>query len=104
MSASVLEAVRVGFDGDHGPLFDGVNLSVGQKELLVITGTAGSGKSVLAAILAGVITPHYGTVSFEGEPMPAVGVRGERPAYAPQEFGGFEQLVSSRKSWSVVSQ
>jgi ABC-type lipoprotein export system ATPase subunit len=95
VSAPVLEAVGVGFDGDHGPLFDGVSLSVAQRELLVITGTAGSGKSVLAAILAGVMSPARGVVSFEGEPMAPVGQRGERPAYAPQDGALVPELTAA---------
>jgi putative ABC transport system ATP-binding protein len=94
VSEAVVEANGVGFDGDRGPLFDGVNLSAVSGELLVISGAAGSGKSVLAAILAGVIAPARGTVRFEGKPMPEVGERGERPSFAPQDGALVPELTA----------
>ncbi|MGA8296223.1 MAG: ATP-binding cassette domain-containing protein [Acidimicrobiales bacterium] len=95
MTEAVVEAFGLGFDGDHGPLFDGVNLSVQERELLVVTGAAGTGKSVLAGILAGVIAPHRGRVNFEGAPMPEVGQRGDRPAFAPQDGALVPELTAA---------
>lgn len=95
MSEAVIEATGIGFDGDRGALFDGVELSAYARELLVISGAAGSGKSVLAAVLAGVMAPTRGAVRFEGKPMPAVGERGIRPSFAPQDGALVPELTAA---------
>jgi putative ABC transport system ATP-binding protein len=95
VSRAVVEAIGVGFDGDRGPLFDGVSLSADAGELLVISGAAGSGKSVLAAILAGVMSPARGTVLYRNMPMPAVGERGLRPSFAPQDGALVPELTAA---------
>ncbi|MGB9112425.1 MAG: ATP-binding cassette domain-containing protein [Acidimicrobiales bacterium] len=95
MSEAVVAAFGVGFAGDGGPLFDDVSLSAFKRELIVISGAAGSGKSVLAAILAGVMAPDRGTVQFEGKPMPEVGERGERPSFAPQDGALVPELTAA---------
>lgn len=49
---------------------DGVDLVVREGEVLAIVGQTGSGKSTLAHILAGVIRPERGTVTFlNGSPQ-----------------------------------
>jgi putative ABC transport system ATP-binding protein len=95
VNGPIIEAIELGFDGDRGPLFDGVNLSADAGELLVISGAAGSGKSVLASILAGVMAPARGAVRFEGKPMPAVGERGDRPSFAPQDGALVPELTAA---------
>ncbi|MDR3354059.1 MAG: ABC transporter ATP-binding protein [Synergistaceae bacterium] len=50
-------------------LFSAVNdvsLSIGEGEFVCIVGRSGSGKSTLLNILAGLLTPTSGSVSFEG--------------------------------------
>lgn len=95
MTEAVIEAMGIGFDGDRGPLFDGVSLSASAGELLVISGAAGSGKSVLAAVLAGVMAPDRGVVQFAGRRMPEVGERGERPSFAPQDGALVPELTAA---------
>jgi ABC-type lipoprotein export system ATPase subunit len=95
VTEAVIEAIAVGFDSDRGPLFDDVSLSAGAGELLAISGAAGSGKSVLAAILAGVMAPDRGAVNFDGARMPEVGQRGERPSFAPQDGALVPELTAA---------
>jgi putative ABC transport system ATP-binding protein len=42
----------------------GINLEIGQKEMISIMGRSGSGKSTLLSIIAGLITPDSGEVTF----------------------------------------
>jgi peptide/nickel transport system ATP-binding protein len=46
---------------------DGVDLDLSEGEVLAIVGQTGSGKSTLAHILAGVVRPDTGSVSFMDE-------------------------------------
>ena len=48
------------------PILSGINLQIAPKEIVLVRGTSGSGKSSLLRLLAGVIQPTKGTV-FVGE-------------------------------------
>jgi len=52
--------------GDHAVL-NGVNLTLAAKELTVIIGKSGEGKSVLLKHIIGLIRPDSGDVYFEGK-------------------------------------
>lgn len=95
MSDPLLEAIAVGFDTETGTLFDDVDLAVLPGEFLAVSGAAGSGKSVFAAILAGVLAPKRGSVRFDRRPMPPVGQRGRRPAFAPQDGALVPELTAA---------
>jgi peptide/nickel transport system ATP-binding protein len=59
--------VRVSFGGVRA--VDGVNLSIGQREIVALIGESGCGKSTLARTLTGLIRPSGGSVEFRGEPL-----------------------------------
>ena len=44
----------------------GIDLDIAAGEILAVMGPSGSGKSTLLHLLAGVLTPDSGTVSFDG--------------------------------------
>lgn len=54
-------------DGQYLKAVDDVDLEIMEGEVLAIVGQTGSGKSTLAHILANVIQPESGNVSFMGE-------------------------------------
>ena len=45
---------------------DGIDLRVGQGELLALLGPNGAGKSTMIKMLCGILTPTSGTVSVNG--------------------------------------
>jgi len=45
---------------------DGVDLAVGDGELLVLLGPSGSGKTTMLRVVAGLVTPTSGDVLFDG--------------------------------------
>src|SRR3954470_22138294 len=54
-------------DGSDYLVLDGVNLTVGEGEIVGLLGRSGSGKSTLLRLIAGLSTPSAGALSFRGE-------------------------------------
>jgi NitT/TauT family transport system ATP-binding protein len=63
-------------DEDEHVVLDGVNLSLGEGEVVGILGRSGSGKSTLLRIIAGLSEPSGGTITYLGQPIagPAQGI------------------------------
>ena len=59
---------------------DGVSLEIRQGEFFALLGPSGCGKTTLLRILAGFETPDAGTVTLDGEDLPASSRTGGRSA------------------------
>ncbi|MGX1612521.1 dipeptide ABC transporter ATP-binding protein [Micromonospora chalcea] len=64
--------------GEHTVVRD-VSFSVARGETLGLVGESGSGKSTVARIVAGLLAPDAGTVTFDGKPWSAARERTRRP-------------------------
>lgn len=66
---------------------EGINLSVGDGEILAILGGSGCGKSTLLRLASGLDQPTEGTVMLDGvtirEPHPAIGMVFQEPRLLP---------------------
>jgi NitT/TauT family transport system ATP-binding protein len=49
-------------------VLDRINMTLPQNKIIALLGKSGSGKSTLLRIIAGLITPSMGEVSYHGEP------------------------------------
>jgi ABC-type lipoprotein export system ATPase subunit len=92
--ATELRAASIGIDVDGRVLLDDVNLFVDSGHMLVITGASGTGKTILALTLAGVIEPTRGEVTIGGTPLSTLSSFTERPALVPQDFGLISVLTA----------
>jgi ribose transport system ATP-binding protein len=68
-----LRAVRLSVRGiaksfDTNQVLSGIDLDVHEGELVALLGENGAGKSTLSSIIAGLIKPSTGTMSWEGQP------------------------------------
>lgn len=71
-----LRDLHKAFTGPRGtaPVLAGVDLDVGEGELVAILGASGSGKTTLVSLVAGLTTPDRGTITLAGAPVTAPGL------------------------------
>lgn len=74
--------IRFQYEKDGDKILDQLSLNVYRNELLTVVGGNGSGKSTLLKVLAGLLTPQVGKITYRGEK-----IKKQRPqtiAYLPQ--------------------
>lgn len=77
----------------HRPVLDGLDLSVGEGELVALVGRSGSGKTTLLTIAAGMEPADRGLVSLGGAPLSPDGPPWDQVALLPQSLGLLEELT-----------
>lgn len=85
----VLNAVGLMFPAD-GSVLRGAHLAIGEREAVAVLGEAGAGKSVLLALLCGMLEPHRGSLWVKGRPLHALPAD-QRQAFFRQQFGVLPQ-------------
>ena len=75
----------------YGPIqvLFGIDLEVGDGEIVALLGTNGAGKTTILRVISGVLQPSDGSVTFDGESLV-----GERPAEIVQR--GIVQMPGGR--------
>ncbi|CCF18737.1 Putative oligopeptide ABC transporter (ATP binding protein) [Pseudorhizobium banfieldiae] len=114
MAAPLIEAegltrvyeMRRGLFGKVTPVraVDGVSLKVLPGESLGIVGESGSGKSTLGRMLLGIDPAQAGTVTFEGEPMPAFGTVEWRALRAKMQLVYQDPLAALDRRLTIAAQ
>lgn len=71
----MLEVVDIAYRyGKHRPwLFEGFRMEILPGEIVGMSGPSGRGKSTLAKVLAGFLSPHKGSVVVDDKPLPTSG-------------------------------
>jgi ABC-type Fe3+/spermidine/putrescine transport system ATPase subunit len=82
--------IRVTIDGlsrsyDGVSAVDGASLEIRPGELMTILGTSGSGKTVLARLIAGLETPDSGEIRFESRSLAGIQPHQRRVGFVPQD-------------------
>jgi sulfate transport system ATP-binding protein len=72
---------------------DGVDLKVGDGELLALLGPSGSGKTTLLRIIAGLDWPDTGEVTFDGENALAHGAGERHVGFVFQHYALFRHMT-----------
>ena len=86
MNAPTLQAQLLTKQYGSTRALDGVSLEIASGTSTAIMGASGSGKTTLLHVLAGILLPDSGTVSFEGVPITSVNDR-ERSRLRRDQFG-----------------
>ncbi|WP_328898838.1 ABC transporter ATP-binding protein [Streptomyces sp. NBC_00441] len=112
-TAEGLRAERVGREAGGRLVLDGVTLAPEPGTTVGLIGPNGSGKSTLLRILAGVLAPHTGVVTLDGEPLLDVGRRAvaRRVAVVDQHAATQDELsvldvvrlgrIPHRRAWAA---
>ncbi len=95
MTTHELRTSGLGVDIAGQILLDEVSLTVSSGQMLVITGASGSGKTILAHTLAGLIEPDRGEVTLSGIPLRSISTFADRPALVTQDFGLISVLTAA---------
>jgi nitrate/nitrite transport system ATP-binding protein len=66
---AILELNNVSKSYGARQVLKGLNLAVEEGEFLAILGFSGTGKTTLINLLAGLVLPDQGMVSFRGKPV-----------------------------------
>lgn len=85
-------------------VLDGVNLTLGAGESLVVIGGSGTGKSVLLKCILGLITPDSGSIKVDGEETTRLSVKDRQTLMS--KFGMLFQggaLFDSLSVWENIS-
>ncbi|MDA8233160.1 MAG: ABC transporter ATP-binding protein [Magnetospirillum sp.] len=85
-------------------VLDGIDLTVGRGESVVVIGGSGTGKSVMLKCVLGLLTPERGSILVDGKEV--VGMRSRERTQVMQKFGMLFQggaLFDSLKVWENVA-
>lgn len=63
----MLELKNISFSADGKQILKNINLVIDDTKFVVITGPNGGGKSTLAKVIAGIITPDSGQILLDGQ-------------------------------------
>ena len=67
----MLELKNISFSADGKQILKNINLVIDDAKFVVITGPNGGGKSTLAKVIAGIITPASGQILLDGQAITA---------------------------------
>jgi iron complex transport system ATP-binding protein len=86
VATPLVEALGVYYSWPTGPAVEGVDLAVGEGEMLAIVGPNGAGKSTLLRLLSGYLKPDRGEVRLAGRDIRRYGRRevARSLAFVPQ--------------------
>ncbi|MDF9842991.1 MULTISPECIES: ABC transporter ATP-binding protein [unclassified Paenibacillus] len=71
--------------GSGRPVIQGLSMNVQQGEFISLVGASGCGKSTLLRIIAGLLEPSSGDISFGGRPSTGSAARLGKIGYMPQQ-------------------
>ena len=91
-----VENLTVVFQGQEKPLLQNLNFKVRPGQGLGVIGPTGAGKSTLARVLVGIITPNKGSVRLDGATADqrSLDERGRVLGYLPQDVQLFDGTVA----------
>ena len=102
--ALVLRGITLRYEGREAPVFDRFDLTIAAGSVVCISGPSGSGKSSLADILSGLISPDGGEVLVDGQALagPSRVAWRSRVAYVEQIPYLFDGTIADNLRWGLT--
>jgi branched-chain amino acid transport system ATP-binding protein len=94
MSLLAVKGLHAHYGKSH--ILTGVDLAVGEREVVAVLGRNGSGRSTMLKAIVGLLQPTAGSVTFAGKEMagrPAYDIVRSGLAYVPEERLAFDYLT-----------
>ncbi len=89
-----VEGIAVTIGGAR--ILESINLTVGERETIVILGPSGSGKTTLLRVIAGLTVPDTGTVTWNGDDLAPVPTHERQVGMVFQDYALFPHLTVGR--------
>ena len=99
-----IERVRFRYEADRDPpVLDSVTLDIPANRTTALVGLSGAGKSTIADLLLGLLTPDSGTISVDGVPLAPAALRGwrDRIGFVPQDTFLLHDSVRANLLWAA---
>ena len=97
----MLQTENLSFSYANGPSFSFPNVSVETKEVLLVVGNSGTGKTTLLHLLAGLMEPKSGSVSIDGQSVTEL-QGSKRDSFRGKNIGMVFQQAQFVRSISVM--
>ncbi|HKV54452.1 MAG TPA: ABC transporter ATP-binding protein [Candidatus Binataceae bacterium] len=96
------ENVSFAYNPDAGPTLSNINLTIPAGRITALVGASGAGKSTIADLLMGLVTPASGEITIDGTVLPTDAVRAWRQqiGYVGQETPLFHLSVRENLLWA----
>jgi sulfate/thiosulfate transport system ATP-binding protein len=91
MQIDIKNAVKT-FSGNGRPALDGIDMTVGDGELVALLGPSGSGKTTLLRTIAGLETLESGEIRFDGVDVAGRDARDRNVGFVFQHYALFRNM------------
>ena len=97
-----IQLERITFTYDNVPVIQALDMTVRASETTAIVGQSGAGKSTIADLIIGLITPTKGSVLLDGVPLGSERIHAWRDniGYVAQETFLFNETVRDNLLWA----
>lgn len=97
-----IQLERVSFRYDETPVIQDIDLTIEKGHTVAIVGPSGAGKTTVADLVIGLLTPQEGRVLLDGEPLLPGTAHGWRTriGYVPQDTFLFYDTIRANLLWA----
>ena len=98
-----IQLKNISFSYPQKSIFKNIDLTIPSKQITVITGASGQGKSTLADLITGLHQPDQGEIMIDGKNLKTIGLQNWRKtiSYMPQESFLLHDTIKANFLWAA---